>query len=96
MNTPQKYGLLWTIAWLLKALAWVALVVGIVGTIVALVSLGGTGDPLLRGGWTAGAILLPLIGISWFIQLYAIGGVLSLLIEIEQNTRALAARGTEQ
>jgi len=95
MNTRRKYGLLRAIAWLLKALAWVILVVGIVGMIVALVSLGRAGDPLLRGVWVAGAILLPLLGISWFVQLYAVGGVLSLLIEIEQNTRLLAARETE-
>ena len=38
-----------------------------------------------------GLVLGLLSGIIWFVQLYAFGSILSLLVEIEQNTRALAA-----
>ena len=96
MNALQGYGLLRVIARVFKFLAWVILVLGIVGLIVALVSLGGAGDPLLRVIWTVGAILLPVMAISWFVQFYAIGSVLSLLLDIEENTRVLAVRAVEK
>jgi hypothetical protein len=38
------------------------------------------------------AIILPVTGIVWFVQLFAIGSILSLLVDIEENTRLLAER----
>jgi hypothetical protein len=32
----------------------------------------------------------PIFGIVWFVQLFAFGSILSLLIDIEANTSALA------
>ncbi|PKO21097.1 MAG: hypothetical protein CVU38_16545 [Chloroflexi bacterium HGW-Chloroflexi-1] len=78
-------------------LAWLILAAGIAGAIFALVALRGTAEFELEWTiWTVGAGLLSLFGVSWFILLYAIGSVLSLLVEIEQNTRLLAARGVER
>jgi hypothetical protein len=90
MNVPRKYGLLRAIGTILKVLAWIILVVGIVAAIAGLFSLGrSTG--LTRFVALTGVIGAPLLSIIWFIQLYAFGSVLSLLIDIEESTRAMAA-----
>jgi hypothetical protein len=97
MSVPRKYGLLRAIATMLKVLGVVALVLGLVGMILVLVNgSGGPVDSTLATlgipAWltTAGAIAFPVIGLIWFVQLFAFGSILSLLIEIEENTRALA------
>lgn len=84
MSSPQKYGIVRAIAFVLKLLAWVALVGGLV---VALVSLGS--PAILR---PLGLVIGPLVGIVWFVQLYAFGSILSLLIDIEENTHVLATQ----
>jgi hypothetical protein len=69
----------------LKLLAWLALLVGIIGAIVSLASL----PQLLK---VVGLVTALLVGIGWFVQLYAFGSILALLMDIEENTRLLAAR----
>ena len=39
-----------------------------------------------------GTLAAPIIAIVWFVQLFAFGSVLSMLIEVEEKTRGLAAR----
>ncbi len=93
MKAPRKYGLLRLIALVLKVLAWVVLVLGIVG-MFGLFGIGGSlsGDlGFLRSVTTAGAPAVLLIAIVWFVQLFAFGSILSLLIDIEENTRALVS-----
>lgn len=93
MKAPRKYGLLRIIAFVLKVLAWVVLALGIVG-MFGLFGMGGSfgpNDAVLRSLTTAGAPAVLLIAIIWFVQLFAFGSILSLLIDIEQNTRALAS-----
>jgi hypothetical protein len=93
MNAPRKYRVLWVIALILKVLAWVSLGVAIVGALFAVPSLFsavGRGAPwyeILPFGLMLGA---PIFGIVWFVQLFAFGSILSLLIDIEANTSALA------
>lgn len=97
MSVPRKYGLLRAIATVLKVLGVIALLLGLVGMVWVLAT-GNSGAALDALGtaslpsWirTTGAALLPLIGLVWFIQLFAFGSILSLLINIEENTRALA------
>ena len=91
MSVPQKYGILRVIALILKILAWVVLAAGIIGMIAALVNVGKLPDAL-RPLVSAGTVAIPVIAIIWFVQLFAFGSVLSMLIEIEENTRAMAAR----
>jgi len=91
MSVPQKYGILRVIALILKVLAWVVLAAGIIGMIVVLLNAGNTPD-VLRPLLSASAFAIPVIAIIWFVQLFAFGSVLSLLIEIEENTRGMAAR----
>jgi hypothetical protein len=85
MNTSDKYKLLRTIAFILQLLAWLALAVGVIGALIALLA-GIPGALKLVGLVTA-----LLVGIGWFVQLYAFGGILSLLADIEENTGLLAA-----
>lgn len=95
MNVPRKYSLLRLIAFILKLLAWVVLVAAAVGFILLLIGLGGSHDTdnqILRALGAAGLVVTPLLGVVWFIQLFAFGSILSLLIDVEENTRALAAQ----
>lgn len=93
MNVPRKYGLLRVIAIVLKVLAWLVLVAGIVGLVVTLSAVGGltANAPQLRSAVTAGAFVVPIVAVVWFVQLFAFGSILTLLIDVEENTRALAA-----
>jgi hypothetical protein len=92
MNASRNYGLLRTIAQVLKILAWVALAAGVIGFIIALSTAGRAGNELVRALASAGAVAAPVLGVVWFVQLYGFGSVLSLLMDIEQHTSALAAR----
>lgn len=91
MSGSQKYGILRVIATILKFLAWVVLAAGIIGMIIVLANTGKMGDAL-RPLATAGTFAVPIIAIVWFVQLFGFGSILSLLIEIEENTRGIAAR----
>jgi len=90
MNVPRKYGLLRAIGTILKVLAWIILAVGIIAAVVGLFSLGGASGTLRYVALT-GVIGAPLLSTIWFIQLYAFGSVLCLLVDIEESTRAMAA-----
>ncbi len=98
MNVPRKYGLLRFIAFILKLLAWIVLLVGIGGMVLALIGLG-SGLTNNQPGWLqmlpwVGALGLPLLAVIWFVQLFAFGSILSLLIDIEENSRRLTAQAT--
>jgi hypothetical protein len=92
MDVPRKYGLLRVIATILKVLAWIVLVVGIVVAIFALLSVGRTSGIVAQVVSYVGVIGAPLLCIVWFVQLYAFGSILSLLIDIEESTRAMATQ----
>lgn len=93
MNVPHKYGVVRAIAYVLKVLAWLALLGGLVTAIAAAVATGGAAG-LLQVIRSIGLIVGPVVGIVWFVQLYAFGSILSLLIDIEENTRVLSAQST--
>ena len=98
MKVSRKYGFLRAVAIILKLLAWLILLAGIAGGILALVGLGAslTQDLNLPGAVTVlGPAAVMLVGVIWFIQLFAFGSILSLLIDIEENTRALASQTPE-
>jgi hypothetical protein len=97
MNVPRKYSVLRVIAFVLKVLAWVVLAAGIIGMIALLSAGSGLSSDLqvLRPLTTAGALTAPLVGIWWFVLLFGFGSILSLLIDIEEKTREIAARPPE-
>jgi len=87
MNASQKYGLVRAIAFILKLLAWLALIAGVLGAIVSGTAFSGA----LQALRPLGVIVGPVLGIVWFVQLFAFGSILSLLVDIEENTRQLSA-----
>ncbi len=94
MSVPHKYGVIRAIALILKVLAWVALVVGLGSAVGIMTSGGAGGNGLVDTLRSIGMVIGPLVGIIWFIQLFALGSVLSLLVDIEENTRSLAEQPT--
>lgn len=87
MNVPRKYGLVRVIAALLKILAVIILLAGIAMLVASLVY----GNRLLLPQWMTlgGAVAGPLVALVMFVQLYAFGSILSLLVKIEENTRGM-------
>lgn len=83
MEAPAKYGVLNFVAIILKALAWIVLIATVIGGFLAIFNLG-SGLGTVTG---IGSILMGVLG---FLQLYALGSILSILIDIERNTRSLA------
>ncbi len=95
MNVPRKYQVLGIIALVLKVLAWLMLLGAVIAVVVALpafLSASSRGAPWYEVAPWGAMLGLPIFGIVWFVQFFAIGSILSLLINIEENTRALAAR----
>jgi hypothetical protein len=85
MEVPAKYGIVRAVAFILKLLAWIVLILGIGGGLLAMFNLGsGLGAFAGLGG--------VLTGVLWFLLLYAVGSILSVLVDIEQETRSLAIR----
>ncbi len=87
MNVPHKYGLVRVLAWVLKIAGVIILALGI----LALIASFGSGPRLqlpqaLMVGGGVGALVVALVT---FVQLYAFGSILSLLVHIEENTRAM-------
>jgi protein-S-isoprenylcysteine O-methyltransferase Ste14 len=87
MNVPRKYVLVRVIAALLKIVAVIILVLGIAALIASL----GLGSRLQAPSWLTlgGAVAAPIVALVTFVQLYAFGAILSLLVKIEENTRAM-------
>lgn len=95
MNLPRKYQVLRLIAFILKLLAWLMLLGALIAVIVALpafLSASARGAPWYEVAPLGALLGLPIFGVAWFVQFFALGSILSLLINIEENTRALAAR----
>ena len=87
MNVPRKYGFVRVIAAVLKVVAVLFLIIGILAAVASL----GLGNQASLPLWLTlgGAVAAPIVAIATFIQLYAFGAILSLLVKIEENTRAM-------
>lgn len=95
MNIARKYRLLRVVAFVLKLLAWLVLIAGILALVAVLAAIVIAGHQWL-GEWRvaaiAGALMLSLAAVVWFVQLFSFGSILSLLIDVEENTRAMAVQ----
>jgi hypothetical protein len=87
MKVERRYGLVRVIAALLKIIAVIILALGIAALIASL----GMGSRLQIPQWMTlgGAVAAPIVALVTFVQLYAFGSILSLLVRIEENTRAM-------
>lgn len=95
MTRAPRYQILRIIALVLKVLAWVALAIAVIALLIALpsfLSATARGAPWYEVAPWGMMLSLPVLGVVWFVQLFAFGSIISLLISIEENTRALASR----
>ena len=93
----KKFTALRVIGTILKAFAWVALILGILGSLVPLVT--GFSRMAMRGlevprlgilsGFGAFLMIL-LMAIFYFLLLYATSELIFLFLDIEENTRLTA------
>lgn len=106
MSVPKRFGVLRVLGTLLKVIAWLVLIVSILGAIgLGLTSMNGdlltsalsTAVPpeTLAAFAGAGGILIGIAfligGIIYFLLLYAAGESLHLQLALEENTRLTAA-----
>lgn len=91
MTVRRRYGLVRAIAFVLKLLGWIALVVGILAGVLVLTTLNANSPAFVRVLSSVGLVAGPIMGIIWWVQLFAFGSILSLLVDIEENTRSLSA-----
>lgn len=102
MSVPKRFSILRFFGSLLKVLAWIFLVLSIVGAIGAVLAgsamspflsqLGLPGSDLLSGtgGIIAGVVTL-VLGLLYFVLFYALGENVQLTLAVEENTRLTAA-----
>ena len=102
MSVPKRFAILRFFGSLLKVLAWIFLVLAIIGSIGAVLAetamtpffsqWGITGAEFLSagGGIIAGIVTL-VLGLFYFVLLYALGEYVQLTLAVEENTRLTAA-----
>ncbi len=102
MSVPKRFAILRFFGSLLKVLAWIFLVLSIIGAIGAVLA-GGAMAPFLSqmgidgsdalagvGGIVAGIVTL-VVGLLYFVLFYALGEYVQLTLAVEENTRLTAA-----
>jgi hypothetical protein len=100
----KKYGVLRIIATINKIIAWLVLVLGVLGgcaslamgLVPALTATGTRNAPVLLAGGLAAGLVTGLgaiaISILYFLVFYSFGELIYLLIDLEENTRTTAER----
>ena len=95
----RKFRVLRIVASILKILAWIGLVLGVLGgcgTLTIGLLAGGSSPrelgPLGILGGAVGGVVLILFALLYFLFIYAYGELISLLIALEENTRLTAER----
>jgi hypothetical protein len=105
MSVPKRFDILRFFSGLLKVLAWINLVLAILGAIGIALAGGQMGSLLQLAGEQfapvastvagAGGIFLAIFvllgGLFYFVLLYALGELIALQIAVEENTRLTAA-----
>ena len=97
----KKYKILRIVAFVWKIVAWVILVISVLGGCASLVMTLMAGNQLSRqtsalglgmlGGTVGGitiAVVAILVGLFYFISLYAVAEMIDVALALEENTRA--------
>jgi hypothetical protein len=100
----KRFTALRIIGTIFKILAWISLLVGILGAVLALIAgftMSGQSGPLgleLGGPLVAIAmfVVILIIAIFYFLGLYALGESIYLFLAIEENTRRAAYIAQQQ
>ncbi len=93
MKVARRYGVMRVIAFILKLLAWLILLLCVAAAIFGATLVGRSVPGVTGLTATIGVSTIvgaALTGVFGFLPLFAMGSVLSLLLDIEENTRALA------
>lgn len=102
MSVPSRFGVLRFIGNLLKVVAWIWLVLSVIGAIgmaIAGSSLLSMADGMMginanwipATGGVIGGIAILFIGLIYFLFFYGIGEGIQMLLAVEENTRLTAA-----
>lgn len=102
MAVPKRFGVLRLIGTLMKVIAWIILAVAVLLAIFAgVASTAGVNldalnlppqyAPLVSSGGIFLAILVLLMGLIYFLAIYAAGENIHLRVAMEENTRLTAA-----
>jgi hypothetical protein len=99
----KKYRILRIVAFIWKIVAWVILVVSVLGGCGSLIALLMAGNQFSRqtsalglgtlGGAVGGIVIAAiaiLVGLFYFISLYAVAEMIDVALALEENTRATA------
>jgi hypothetical protein len=90
MKVRRRYHLLRFIAGAIRLLGWLSLFAAIAVTVLLWTGIANSAQLPPTARWIGTGMML-VSGLIWWVQLIAIGSVLSLLIDIEEDTRALSA-----
>ncbi len=103
MTVPRRFGVLRFIGTLLKVIAWIVLILSILGAIgiglasSQVIQMLAANNPVVSslfatpvGGIAAGVVLL-LLGLIYFLVLYSTGESIHMQLAVEENTRLTAA-----
>lgn len=103
MTVPKRFGVLRFFGTLMKVIAWIVLVLSVLGAIAAVIagSSSAVNDVLTNalpqgalvgaGGGIMIGILILLFGFLYFLLFYVVGESLHLSLAMEENTRLTAA-----
>ncbi len=92
----QRFIALRIIAVVFKVLAWITLILGLLGAIglfawgLRLASFAGAPLPRMMNAGLVGALSVAFMAVVYFLLLYAAGDSIHLFLAIEENTRATA------
>lgn len=89
----SRYGSLRTIGTLSIILAWISLILGVIGALAVWFGVGGWLNAIaVLPGWIplVGAVPALLWGIGGFLWLYATGKVLHLLVDVDERTMGIS------
>ena len=102
MAVPKRFGVLRFIGNLLKIVAWILLVLSVVGAIAVAIAgttlvpffsgaLPGTADVLAAGGGIVAGVAMLFLGLIYFLLFYGLGEGIQMQLATEENTRLTAA-----
>lgn len=102
MTVPKRFGVLRFFGTLLKVIAWIVLILGILSAIGAAIAGGTLVDALgptlgdqaavfSTGGGILAGIFILIVSLIYFLILYVSGESLHLQLAVEENTRLTAA-----
>lgn len=102
MAVPKRFGVLRFIGNLLKVVAWVVLVLAVIGAIAVAVAgttlvplfsgaLPGTEQILASGGGIVAGLVMLFLGLIYFLLFYGLGEGIQMQLAMEENTRLTAA-----